>query len=62
MHARQIAIAGLIAACAAGGTIVRAGQPPAPPQGVGQTPSSLPLTASVRERGSSVTPAFEGWY
>ena len=33
-----------------------------PPQGVGQTPSPLPLTASVRERGSSVTPAFEGWY
>ena len=33
-----------------------------PQSGVGQTPSSLPLTASVRERGSSVTPAFEGWY
>src|SRR3954454_15233091 len=61
MQARQIAIAALFAACAAGGTIVRAGQPPAP-QGIGQTPSSLPLTASVRERGSSVTPAFEGWY
>ena len=25
-------------------------------------PSSLPLTAPIRERGSSVTPAFEGWY
>ena len=30
--------------------------------GVGQTPSSLPLTAPIRERGTSVTPAFEGWY
>jgi hypothetical protein len=25
-------------------------------------PSSLPLTAPIRERGTSVTPAFEGWY
>lgn len=31
-------------------------------QGVGQVPSPLPLTQTVRERGSSVTPAFEGWY
>jgi hypothetical protein len=31
-------------------------------QGIGQTPSPLPLTQTVRERGSSVTPAFEGWY
>ena len=48
---------GLLAACAAGGTLAGAGQ-----QGVGQTPSPLPLTQTVRERGSSVTPAFEGWY
>ena len=41
----------------AGGALVRAGQ-----QGVGQTPSQLPLTNTVRDRGSSVTPAFEGWY
>jgi len=31
-------------------------------QGQGQTPSSFPLSHSLRERGSSVTPAFEGWY
>jgi hypothetical protein len=42
----------------AGGALVRAGQQ----QGVGQVPSPLPLTQTVRERGSSITPAFEGWY
>src|SRR5947207_14816545 len=63
MQARQHATFGLLVMCAAGGAIVRAGQqPPAPQQGIGQTPSSLPLTGSVRERGTSVTPAFEGWY
>src|SRR5207253_3060193 len=31
-------------------------------QGVGQTPSSLPLSQTIRERGTSVTPAYEGWY
>jgi hypothetical protein len=30
--------------------------------GVGQVPSPLPLANTVREHGSSVTPAFEGWY
>jgi hypothetical protein len=34
-----------------------------PPQvGVGQLPSPLPLSNVIRERGSSVTPAYEGWY
>src|SRR5262249_54703943 len=48
----------------AGGRLVARGQhpPPQPQGGIGQTPSPLPLTQSVRERGSSVTPAFEGWY
>jgi len=59
MFARNIALGLLIAAS---GAIVGAGQTPAPQQGLGQTPSSLPLTGSVRERGTSVTPAFEGWY
>ena len=36
---------------------VRAGQ-----QGQGQTPSPLPLSQPIRERGSSVTGAYEGWY
>jgi hypothetical protein len=31
-------------------------------QGVGQQPSPLPLSNAIRERGSSVTGAFEGWY
>jgi hypothetical protein len=63
MRARSLALFGLLVTCA-GGTLVVAGQqPPAPPQGgIGQTPSPLPLTQSVRERGSSVTPAYEGWY
>src|SRR5205823_2616335 len=62
MQGRRYVTFGLAVMCAAGGVLVRAGQAPAPQQGLGQTPSSLPLTASVRERGSSVTPAFEGWY
>jgi hypothetical protein len=33
------------------------------PQGAGSTtPSGLPLSLGLREKGSSVTPAFEGWY
>jgi hypothetical protein len=55
MRVRQFASVGLLLVCAAGGT--RAQQP-----GVGQSPSGLPLTVPIRERGSSVTPAFEGWY
>jgi hypothetical protein len=31
-------------------------------QGTGQTPSQFPLSNSIRERGSSVTGAFEGWF
>ena len=41
----------------AGAALAGAGQ-----QGIGQSPSSLPLTPTIREKGSSVTPAFEGWY
>ncbi len=37
--------------------LVHAGQ-----QGQGQLPSQLPLSLGLRERGSSVSPAFEGWY
>jgi hypothetical protein len=57
MRGRLVVGVGVLAISAAGGTLVRAGQ-----QGVGQTPSSLPLTAPIRERGSSISPAFEGWY
>jgi hypothetical protein len=31
-------------------------------QGVGQSPSSFPLSNPIRERGSSLTGAYEGWY
>jgi hypothetical protein len=31
-------------------------------QGSGQTPSQFPLSNAVRERGSSVTGAYEGWF
>ncbi len=57
MQVRYFASVGLLLSCAVGAPLVSAQQP-----GVGQTPSSLPLTAPIRERGTSVTPAFEGWY
>jgi hypothetical protein len=57
MRSVRLTVPGLLVACAAGGTLAGAG-----PQGIGQTPSPLPLTQPIRERGSSVTPAFEGWY
>jgi len=31
-------------------------------QGQGQNPSQLPLSLGLREKGSSLTGAFEGWY
>jgi hypothetical protein len=57
MRSVRLTVLGLLVACAAGGPLAGAG-----PQGVGQMPSPLPLTQPIRERGSSVTPAFEGWY
>jgi sugar lactone lactonase YvrE len=39
------------------GVFVDAGQ-----QGQGQTPSQFPLSYPIREKGSSVTGAYEGWY
>lgn len=56
--------AGVLVALAAGGMLASA-QPPGAgqaPLGVGQLPSPLPLSNVSRERGSSVTPAYEGWY
>jgi hypothetical protein len=50
-------VACLMLAAAAGGARLRAGQ-----QGQGQTPSPFPLSNPIRERGSSVTGAYEGWY
>jgi streptogramin lyase len=47
----------MVALVLVAGVFVRAGQ-----QGQGQTPSPFPLSQSIRERGSSVTGAYEGWY
>ena len=68
----RIAIWGALAACLAAGAAPRVaghGVPAAralrggvAQQGVGQTPSPLPLSQSIRERGSSVTGAYEGWF
>lgn len=58
MRGRRIVTWGALAACvAAGATLTGAGQ-----QGVGQTPSPLPLSQTIRERGSSLTGAYEGWF
>lgn len=57
MRVRQFVCVGVLLSCAVGGALLDAQQ-----AGVGQTPSPLPLTAPIRERGTSVTPAFEGWY
>ena len=56
MHAQRI-LALVAASVAAASVLVRAGQ-----QGSSQTPSPLPLSNPVRERGSSVTGAYDGWY
>jgi hypothetical protein len=49
--------AGCLAIVIAAGAWPRADQ-----QGQGQTPSPFPLSNAIRERGSSVTGAYEGWY
>jgi len=54
---RRTAFGLLAAFVAAGSVLVRAGQ-----QGSSQTPSPLPLSNAVRERGSSVIGAYDGWY
>jgi sugar lactone lactonase YvrE len=55
MNARlAVGLAGVVISS---GAWPRAGQ-----QGQGQTPSPLPLSQPIRERGSSVTGAYEGWY
>ena len=54
---RTVFIGALVSVLVFAIAIVRAGQ-----QGQGQTPSPLPLSHPIRERGSSVTGAYEGWY
>jgi hypothetical protein len=57
-RASAILCAGILALAA--GALPGAGQQP--PQGQGQTPSPFPLSNPIRERGSSITGAYEGWY
>ena len=54
---RSVAIVGLLVAIASSRGALVAGQ-----RGVGQTPSAFPLSNPIRERGSSVTGVYEGWY
>jgi len=54
MRSRLFIIA---AAAIVGGVVLGAGQ-----RGQGTTPAPWPLSNSIRERGSSITGAFEGWY
>jgi hypothetical protein len=52
-----------VLALAAGAWMAAPGAAPVAGQaGQGQLPSPLPLSLGLRERGSSVTGAFEGWY
>jgi hypothetical protein len=57
MFAIRRAATGVLLTAALGGGALVHGQ-----QGTAQTPSPFPLSNSVRERGSSVTGAYEGWY
>jgi hypothetical protein len=60
MKSNRMATATLLAVVAAGGVLVQgqAGQPAAQ----GGLPSTLPLAPTIREHGTSITPAFEGWF
>src|SRR3984893_17545103 len=54
---RAVAAVSVAVFAVAAGAVIRGGQ-----QGQGQTPSQFPLSNPIRERGSSVTGAYEGWY
>lgn len=55
-------VGAILALATAAGVFVAAQPPSQAPLGVGQVPSPLPLSNVSREHGSSVTPAYEGWY
>ena len=58
----RTALAGLLVVCAGAGGALVAGND-GQQVGVGQVPAGpLPLANAIRERGTSITPAFEGWY
>jgi hypothetical protein len=56
-HGCRLMLVGIVAGAAASVTLGGVAQ-----QGIGQSPGGLPLSPTIRERGSSVTGAFEGWY
>src|SRR5665213_4393084 len=55
-------VGAILALATAAGVFVAAQPQSQAPLGVGQVPSPLPLSNVSREHGSSVTPAYEGWY
>jgi len=57
---RLVILVGIASALAVG-ALVRAGAQQGP-QGQGQLPSQFPLSLGLREKGTSITPALEGWY
>ena len=61
MRCNQTTITGTALICALAASVVVHGRR-SPQQGTGQTPAQWPLSNSIRERGSSVTGAYEGWY
>jgi hypothetical protein len=54
---RAVAAVSVAVFAVAAVAVIRGGQ-----QGQGQAPSQFPLSNPIRERGSSVTGAYEGWY
>jgi hypothetical protein len=54
---RTAAVAAALACVLAAGVLLHAGQ-----QGQGQLPSQFPLSLGLREKGTSLTGAFEGWF
>ena len=57
MRIERAAFLACVVLCGGASALLIAGQ-----QGQGQTPSPFPLSNPIRERGSSVTGAYEGWY
>jgi hypothetical protein len=62
MTRNRVGAAVFAAAVMTGGMLGYAGQPAASRAAEGGLPSPLPLAPSIREHGTSITPAFEGWY
>lgn len=57
MRSLRVTTAAALAAFTMAGGVLAGGR-----QGQGQTPAPFPLSNPIRERGSSITGAFEGWF